>query len=64
MTKPVVAFIAGATAPPDKRMGQAGAIMDGCAGSEADKISMLCKVGVRVASYPEELPTLLERKIE
>ena len=64
MTKPVMAFSAGATAPLGKRMGHAGAIFEGGAGSATDKIRMLCKVGVRVASYPEEIPTLLEWKIE
>ena len=59
MTKPVVAFIAGRTAPPGKRMGHAGAIVEGGSGLAVDKIEALKSVGVRVASYPEEIPSLL-----
>jgi succinyl-CoA synthetase alpha subunit len=61
MNKPVVGFIAGSTAPPGKRMGHAGAIIESGSGSAADKISKLRNAGVRVASHPEEIPTLLER---
>jgi succinyl-CoA synthetase alpha subunit len=59
MTKPVVAFIAGQTAPPGKRMGHAGAIVEGGSGLAADKVKALQSVGVRVASHPEEIPELL-----
>jgi succinyl-CoA synthetase alpha subunit len=60
MTKPVVGFVAGQTAPPGKRMGHAGAIIESGAGTAVDKIKALESVGVRVAKHPEEIPGLLK----
>jgi len=59
MTKPVVSFIAGQSAPTGKRMGHAGAIIEGGSGTAEDKIQALLKSGVRVAKHPEEIPSLL-----
>ena len=64
MTKPVVAFIAGQTAPPGKRMGHAGAIISSGAGTAAEKIAAFNRAGVPVAKEPNEIPELLRQKLK
>ncbi|MFH1023949.1 MAG: succinate--CoA ligase subunit alpha [Planctomycetota bacterium] len=56
-TKPVVAFIAGRTAPPGRRMGHAGAIISGTSGTAADKIRSLQECGITVCENPCEIGT-------
>ncbi len=60
MTKPVVAFIAGRSAPEGRRMGHAGAIIERGMGSAEEKIEVLTAAGVRVANNPEEIPGFLK----
>jgi succinyl-CoA synthetase alpha subunit len=59
MTKPVIGFIAGQAAPPNKRMGHAGAIIEGGVGTAQAKVEALQNAGVQVANYPEEIPGML-----
>lgn len=63
VSKPVVAFIAGQTAPPGKQMGHAGAIISGSSGSAKDKIAALEAAGIEVAQEPADVPQLLKKKM-
>ncbi len=63
MTKPVVAFVAGQTAPPGKRMGHAGAIIEGGTGTAAEKIQAFKRADVPVARFPGEVAELIEQAL-
>ena len=64
MTKPVVAFVAGSTAPPGKRMGHAGAIITGSAGKASEKIKALSQVGVAIAATPAGVGLTVKRVLQ
>ncbi len=64
MTKPVVAFISGRTAPPGKRMGHAGAIISGGSGTAEGKVEAFNKVGVKVADTPSQVVGLLQEAMK
>jgi succinyl-CoA synthetase alpha subunit len=64
MTKPVVAFVAGATAPPGRRMGHAGAIISGSSGRAQDKIATLAAAGATIAPSPAEIGLTMQKVLE
>ncbi len=63
MTKPVVAFVAGATAPPGRRMGHAGAIISGSSGTAGDKMAALAAAGATIAPNPAEIGLTMKKML-
>jgi len=63
MRKPVVGFIAGQTAPPGRRMGHAGAIISGSAGTAAEKLEAFEKAGIGIARRPKDFVQLLRERL-
>ena len=61
MTKPVIGYVAGRTAPPGRRMGHLGAIIENGIGTAEGKIESWQRAGVQIAAHPEDIPQLLRR---
>jgi succinyl-CoA synthetase alpha subunit len=64
MSKPVVGFIAGQTAPPGRRMGHAGAIISGSSGTAAEKIDAFKAAGIGIAKRPKDFVELLQARLK
>jgi succinyl-CoA synthetase alpha subunit len=64
ISKPVVAFVAGQTAPPGKRMGHAGAIVSGGSGTAQEKMARFLDAGIPVAKTPSEIPGLIAAALQ
>jgi len=64
LSKPVVGFVAGQTAPPGRRMGHAGAIISGSSGTAAEKVATFKENGVAVAERPADMPELVKRALD
>jgi len=64
VSKPVVAFIAGQTAPPGRRMGHAGAIISGGSGKASDKIAAMKAAGIDVCASPAEIGSKIQNKLK
>jgi len=63
MTKPVIGFIAGQTAPPGRRMGHAGAIISGSSGTAAEKMAAFARAGIAVMKRPADVVPLLKERL-
>jgi succinyl-CoA synthetase alpha subunit len=63
MTKPVIGFVAGQTAPPGRRMGHAGAIISGSSGTAAEKMAAFARAGIAVMKRPADVVPLLKERL-
>ena len=64
VSKPIIGFVAGSTAPPGKRMGHAGAIISGGKGTAAEKILAFKKAGIHIAEDPSEIGAILLKALQ